>query len=237
MYTEKDFKVDLVNKEQVKHFIEEHGRFACVCYDTDTKYAEKVGLECLKSGHFSGSRHLYFIFDLKMIPRFTIDQLVRHEQGVVKNVQSLRYCNKDGKINLYMAPEFKNNIEARNKLVEYENYFSIIYELLQKSFKTPLLSDDRTIDSKERLNEVTRTIMPIGIASECSFACNLEALIHLANVRLCNRAELPIRHLVQVMVQEVVKVEPRYSKYLVPKCVASGFCNESKSCGMYERME
>ena len=51
MFTEKDFKVDLVNKEQVKHFIEEHGRFACVCYNTDTKYAEKVGLECLKSGH------------------------------------------------------------------------------------------------------------------------------------------------------------------------------------------
>ena len=237
MYTEKDFKVDLVNKEQVKHFIEEHGRFACVCYDTDTKYAEKVGLECLKSGHFSGSRHLYFVFDLKMIPRFTIDQLVRHEQGVVKNVQSLRYCNKDGKINLYMAPEFEDNIEARNKLVEYENYFSIIYELLQKSFKTPLLSDDRTINSKERLNEVTRTIMPIGIASECSFACNLEALIHLANVRLCNRAELPIRHLVQLMVNEVLAVEPRYSKYLIPKCMKYGFCDESKSCGMYERME
>lgn len=237
MYTEKDFKVELVNKEQVKHFIEEHGRFACVCYDTDTKYAEKVGLECLKSGHFSGSRHLYFVFDLKMIPRFTIDQLVRHEQGVVKNVQSLRYCNKDGKINLYMAPEFEDNIEARNKLVEYENYFSIIYELLQKSFKTPLLSDDRTINSKERLNEVTRTIMPIGIASECSFACNLEALIHLANVRLCNRAELPIRHLVQLMVNEVIAVEPRYSKYLVPKCMKYGFCDESKSCGMYERME
>lgn len=237
MYTEKDFKVKLVNKEQVKHFIEEHGRFACVCYDTNPKYAEKVGLECLKSGHFSGSRHLYFIFDLKMIPRFTIDQLVRHEQGVVKNVQSLRYCNKDGKINLYMAPEFEDNIEARNKLVEYENYFSIIYELLQKSFKTPLLSDDKTINSKERLNEVTRTIMPIGIASECSFACNLEALIHLSNVRLCNRAELPIRHLVQLMVNEVIAVEPRYSKYLVPKCMKYGFCNESKSCGMYERME
>lgn len=237
MYTEKDFKVKLVNKEQVKHFIEEHGRFACVCYDTNPKYAEKVGLECLKSGHFSGSRHLYFIFDLKMIPRFTIDQLVRHEQGVVKNVQSLRYCNKDGKINLYMAPEFEDNIEARNKLVEYENYFSIIYELLQKSFKTPLLSDDKTINSKERLNEVTRTIMPIGIASECSFACNLEALIHLSNVRLCNRAELPIRHLVQLMVNEVIAVEPRYSKYLVPKCMKYGFCDESKSCGMYERME
>ena len=237
MFTEKDFKVELVNKEQVKHFIEEHGRFACVCYDTNTKYAEKVGLECLKSGHFSGSRHLFFVFDLKMVPRFTIDQLVRHEQGVVKNVQSLRYCNKDGKINLYMAPEFEDNLEAKQKLRDFEEYFSICYELMEKSFKRPIVSDFRTINSKERLNEVTRTMMPIGIASECSFACNLEALIHLANVRLCNRAELPIRHLVQLMVQEVVEVEPRYSKYLVPKCVANGFCNESKSCGMYERME
>ena len=86
MFAEQNFKVTLVNKDEVTQFIKKHGEFACVCYSTPKEQAEKVGLHCLKSGHLSGSRHLYFVFELDRIPRFTIDQLVRHEVGVVKNV-------------------------------------------------------------------------------------------------------------------------------------------------------
>ena len=43
MYELKDIKVTLLNPEEVKNFIRNHGIVACVCYDTDEKYAEKVG--------------------------------------------------------------------------------------------------------------------------------------------------------------------------------------------------
>ena len=62
MFTSKDFKVELINKEDVKTYIKRHGRFGAVCYNTDEKYAESVGETCLESGHLSGSRHLYFEF-------------------------------------------------------------------------------------------------------------------------------------------------------------------------------
>ena len=40
MYTVNDIKVTLLNPEEVKHFIENHGIIACVCYDTPEKYAK-----------------------------------------------------------------------------------------------------------------------------------------------------------------------------------------------------
>ena len=232
MFTEKDFEVTLMNKSDVEHFIRRHGEFACVCYDTPIGQADKVGEHCLKSGHLSGSRHLYFVFRLKNIPRFTVDQLVRHEVGVVKNVQSLRYVTKgnldkiDERFNIYIPPELRDNIEDRWEFERTEDYLNIVYRRLVKA--------QRYMTNKERANEIARTLIPIGVATECSFACNLEGLINLANKRLCNRAEQPIHILVKMMVNEVIAVEPRYKEFLVPQCKKLGYCPEKKGCGMYE---
>ena len=233
MFTEKDFEVTLMNKSDVEHFIRRHGEFACVCYNTPIGQADKVGLHCLKSGHLSGSRHLYFVFRLKNIPRFTVDQLVRHEVGVVKNVQSLRYVTKgnldkiDEGFNIYIPPELRDNIEDRWEFERTEDYLNIVYRRLVKA--------QRYMTNKERANEIARTLIPIGVATECSFACNLEGLINLANKRLCNRAEQPIHILVKMMVNEVIAVEPRYKEFLVPQCKKLGYCPEMKGCGMYEQ--
>ena len=233
MFTEKDFQVTLMNKSDVEHFIRRHGEFACVCYDTPIGQADKVGEHCLKSGHLSGSRHLYFVFKLKNIPRFTVDQLVRHEVGVVKNVQSLRYVTKgnldkiDEGFNIYIPPELRDNIEDRWEFERTEDYLNIVYRRLVKA--------QRYMTNKERANEIARTLIPIGVATECSFACNLEGLINLANKRLCNRAEQPIHILVKMMVNEVIAVEPRYKEFLVPQCKKLGYCPEMKGCGMYEQ--
>ena len=232
MFTEKDFEVTLLNPEEVKQFIKKHGEFACVCYNTPIERAEGTGLHCLKSGHLSGSRHLYFVFNIGNVPRFTVDQLVRHEVGVVKNVQSLRYVTKgnlediDAGFNVYIPPELRDNIEDRWEFQRTEDYLNLTYRRLIKY--------QRHIVNKERANEIARTFIPIGVATECSFACNLEGLINLAHKRLCNRAELPIHKLVQMMVKEVVAVEPRYKEFLVPQCEYLGYCPEGKGCGMYE---
>ena len=232
MFTENDFQVTLMNKNEVKDFIRKHGEFACVCYNTPIVQAEQVGLHCLQSGHLSGSRHLYFVFNIGNIPRFTVDQLVRHEVGVVKNVQSLRYVTKgnlediDAGFNIYIPPELRDNIEDRWEFQRTEDYLNLTYRRLIKY--------QRHIVNKERANEIARTFIPIGVATSCSFACNLEGLINLAHKRLCNRAELPIHKLVQMMVKEVVAVEPRYKEFLVPQCKYLGYCPEGKGCGMYE---
>lgn len=223
MFTINDFKVELKNPEEVKNFVKRHGEFSKVCYDTPKEKAEKVGEHCLESGHLSGSRHLYMVFELENVPRSLIDQLVRHEQGVVKNVQSLRYCNKDGKVSLYAAPEILNDAYLVHELDLFESGVQNRYDLIQATLKDSGITG-------ERANEIARTILPIGISTKCSFAVNLEGLIHLANVRLCNRAELPIRTIVKQMVRQVVAIEPRYKPYLAPNCKKLGYCPEGKDC-------
>lgn len=223
MFTVNDFKVELKNPEEVKNFVKRHGEFSKVCYDTPKEKAEKVGEHCLESGHLSGSRHLYMVFEIKNVPRSAVDQLVRHTQGFVTNVQSLRYCNKDGKISLYAAPEIEKDIYLTQSLHNYEAQAQAYYDYFQSNLKNNGYTN-------EQANEIARTTIPIGIATECNIAVNLECLIHLANVRLCTRAELPIRTIVKEMVRQVVEVEPRYKPYLVSQCKKLGYCPEGKDC-------
>lgn len=223
MFTINDFKVRLVNGEEVKNFVKRHGEFATVCYNTPKEKAEVVGKHCLQSGHFSGSRHLYMVFEIKNVPRSAVDQLVRHTQGFVTNVQSLRYCNKDGKISLYAAPEIEKDIYLTQSLHNYEAQAQAYYDYFQSNLKNNGYTN-------EQANEIARTTIPIGVATECNIAVNLECLMHLANVRLCTRAELPIRTIVKEMVKQVVEVEPRYKPYLVSQCKKLGYCPEGKDC-------
>lgn len=227
MFTIKDFNIKLINPEEVEKFIERHGSFSAVCYNTPKEKAEKVGESCLKSGHLSGSRHLYMIFELKNIPRSAVDQIVRTTQGFVTNVQSLRYCNKDGKVSIYIAPELLDSPYMVKTIKDQEDIVNAQYNYIQTFL------EDGGITG-EKANEIARTILPIGVATECNIAVNLECLMHLANVRLCTRAELPIRTIVKEMVRQVVEVEPRYEPYLVPNCVKNRRCPEGKhSCGKY----
>ena len=229
MFTVENFKVELKNPEEVKNFVKRHGEFSKVCYDTPKEKAEKVGEHCLESGHLSGSRHLYIVFELENVPRSLIDQLVRHEQGVVKNVQSLRYCNKKEDVNVYVAPEVMEDVYLRAEIIGIEQIIRKSYENIQATLKDAGLTGEKS-------NEIARTILPIGISTKCSFAVNLEGLIHLANVRLCNRAELPIRTIIKKMVDQVIEVEPRYKPYLVPQCKKLGYCPEgNKECLRYKK--
>lgn len=229
MFTINDFKVRLVNGEEVKNFVKRHGEFSKVCYDTPKEKAEQVGKHCLQSGHFSGSRHLFMVFELKCVPRSAVDQLVRHTQGFVTNVQSLRYCNKDGKVSLYAAPEIEKDIYLTQSLHNYEAQAQAYYDYFQSNLKNNGYTN-------EQANEIARTVIPIGVATECNIAVNLESLIHLANVRLCTRAELPIRTIVRKMVDQVIEVEPRYKPFLVPNCKKLGYCPEgNKECLRYKK--
>lgn len=223
MFTIKDFNIKLINPEEVEKFIERQGSFSVVCYNTPKEKAEQVGMHCLASGHLSGSRHLYMVFEIKNVPRSAVDQLVRHTQGFVTNVQSLRYCNKDGKVSLYAAPEIEKDIYLTQSLHNYEAQAQAYYDYFQSNLKNNGYTN-------EQANEIARTTIPIGVATECNIAVNLECLMHLANVRLCTRAELPIRTIVKEMVKQVVEVEPRYKPYLVSQCKKLGYCPEGKDC-------
>lgn len=224
MYELKDIKVTLLNPDEVKNFIQNHGRIACVCYDTDEKYVYRVGYSCLKEGHTSGSRGDYFKFEIEC-PRFTADQIMRHEQGVFKNCQSQRYVDMDN-FDLYIPPRAANDPQLRRLYEEYEFNARQWYQL------TRFEMEARGITG-EKANDLMRTMLPIGVKTKLRIGFDIEALIHFMHKRLCVRADEPIRQVARLMRDAVLEVTPRYEEFLVPQCVDLLYCPEKHGCAAY----
>ena len=220
MYSIDDIKVTLINKDEVKEFIKKHGEVATVCYNTPIKYAEKVGLSCLNSGHLSGSRGNYFLFEIEC-PRYTADQIMRHEVGVFKNCQSQRYVDID-KIEIYVSPRVMKDSDLRYHYKHYE-------ELINTYYKGIINDASKLFPGK--INDLVRTLLPIGVKCTLRIGFTLEALINFCGKRLCMRADEVIRRVAILMRDEVLSVEPRYSDYLKIQCESMLFCPEKETCG------
>ena len=219
-------KVTILNPEEATILFEYWGKASCVCYDTETETPEKVGKHCMNSGHFSGSRGRFILFKVEGCPRFTIDQAVRHEIGVMKNVQSFRYVGKDSFV--YEVPsEITDNEEL---LAKYHAHMMKTMELYSE------IQDyvfNKT-GSHERANEQARHILPISTHADFVIGMTIEALIHFENARLCVRAEDKIRELALLIKKVTIELLPELKDKLVPNCQALLWCPEGKaSCKAY----
>lgn len=219
-------KVTLLNPEQVKDLFYWWGQTSKVCYNTKTNKPENIGKHCMSTKHFSGSRSQYFLFQIDNCPRFTIDQAVRHEIGIMKNVASFRYISKNEF--RYSAPvEIFDNQELFNRYNEHMNNTMELYSDIQDYVY-------KKTGSHERSNESSRYLLPLATESNFVFGLTLEGLIHFCNMRLCVRAEDKIRELATLMKKEVLQVLPELKDKLVPNCQAMLYCPEgNSSCGAY----
>ena len=219
-------KVTILNPEETTRLFEYWGKASCVCYDTVTNTPEKIGKGCMNSGHFSGSRGRYILFKVEGCPRFTIDQAVRHEDGVMKNVQSFRYVSKDSFI--YEVPsEITDNAELLAKYHAHMMKTMELYTEIQEYVFTKT-------NSHERANEQARHVLPISTHADFVIGMTVEALMHFANVRLCVRAEDKIRELAIEMKKATLELLPELKDKLVPNCQALLWCPEGHaSCGAY----
>ena len=219
-------KVTILNPEEAEKLFEYWGKASCVCYDTETETPEKVGKHCMNSGHFSGSRGRFILFKVEGCPRFTIDQTVRHEIGVMKNVQSFRYVGKDSFV--YEIPvEITDNAGL---LAKYHNHMMKTMELYCEIQEYVY----NKTNSHERANEQARYVLPISTHADFVIGMTVEALIHFANARLCIRAEDKIRELALGLKRATIEVLPELNEKLVPNCQALLWCPEGNaSCGAY----
>ena len=219
-------KVTILNPEEVVRLFEYWGKASRVCYDTETETPEKVGKGCLNSGHFSGSRGRFILFEVEGCPRLTIDQAIRHEVGVMKNVQSFRYVSKESFV--YEIPsEIKDNAALVTKYhTHMVNTMELYSEIQEYVFSKTA--------SRERANEQARHVLPVSTHADFVIGMTVEALIHFANSRLCVRAEDKIRELALKIKQATIDLIPELKDKLVPNCQAFLWCPEGRmSCGAY----
>ena len=169
----------------------------------------------ISSGHYSTIEHIQVSFAISNVSRACTHQLVRHRHMSFSQ-KSQRYVKEKGQFDYIIPPTIEKNPELKDKFVEFMNKISKQY---QEIVEAGIPAED------------ARFVLPNAASSSLVASLNLREMIHLANLRLCTRAQYEIRTMVKMMCDELVKEEPWLKPYLVPKCERLGFCDEDKSCG------
>ena len=206
---------------------------ACrTCYSADSPYEIyestddeekmlKLISRVISSGHYSTIEHIQVSFAISNVSRACTHQLVRHRHMSFSQ-KSQRYVKEKGQFDYIIPPTIERNPELKAK---FEVFMGEISNKYQEFVEAGIPAED------------ARFVLPNATASSMVASVNLRKMIHLANLRLCTRAQYEIRTMVKAMCDELVKSEPWLKDYLVPKCVRLGYCDEDKSCGRVAKKE
>ena len=170
---------------------------------------------CIKSNHQSILEHSQFTFAIEGVSRALTHQLVRHRHCSFSQ-QSQRYVNLEGTFD-YVTPK------ALQDEGDLQGYFA---ECMQQAYESYTELINKGVKPED-----ARAVLPNACCTNMVITLNLRSLIHLCNERLCTRAQLEIRQLVQLMVKEVLIENEWLKPYLQPKCASLGYCPEYKGCG------
>ncbi len=175
----------------------------------------KLITNVISSGHHSTIEHIQVSFAISNVSRACTHQLVRHRLMSFSQ-KSQRYVKEKGQFDYIIPPTIDRNPELKEK---FEKFMEEISDKYQEFVDAGIPAED------------ARFVLPNAASSSLVASLNLRELIHLANLRLCTRAQYEIRSMVKDMCSALVEEEPWLKNYLVPKCEAVGFCDEHKPCG------
>ncbi len=169
----------------------------------------------ISSGHYSTIEHIQVTFAISNVSRACTHQLVRHRHMSFSQ-KSQRYVKEKGQFDYIIPPTIAKDENLKKKFVDFMEEISKKYcEFTEAGIPA----------------EDARAVLPNAAASSIVASLNLREMIHLANLRLCTRAQYEIRTMIKMMCEELTKEEPWLKPYLVPKCERLGYCDEDKSCG------
>ena len=188
-------KVTLI--QQTKDPVNTIAQIASICYDSEPKSPEAMVKRLYLNGHHSPFEHIWFTFKIEGISRACSHQMVRHRLAAITQ-RSQRYVDEDG---------FESILPPGLNDAALDTYISVIGKI-RKGY-------NELVHSCGVRKEDARFLLPNACTTEMYFSCNLRELMHIANERLCSRAQWEIRNVVKSMV-ELVDESIRWM--LVPKC-------------------
>ena len=187
----------------------------------DEEKALSLIKKVVSSGHYSTIEHVQISFAISGISRACSHQLVRHRLMSFSQ-KSQRYVREKEQFDYIVPPTILKQPDLYEK---YQNF-------MRETTKLYLEMTEKGIPAED-----ARFILPNAAATSMVASLNLREMIHLANLRLCTRAQSEIRTLVKLMCDELISTEPWLKDYLTPKCEQAGFCDEDKSCGRKPKKE
>ena len=186
-------------------------------YDKDVTDEKMLSLikRVIGSGHYSTIEHIQVSFAISNVSRACTHQLVRHRHMSFSQ-KSQRYVKEKGPFDYIIPPTIARDEALKEKFIQF----------MEEISKKYLEFTEAGIPAED-----ARAVLPNACATSMIASLNLRELIHIANLRLCTRAQYEIRLMVKAMCDALIKEEPWLKPYLVPKCERLGFCDEDKSCG------
>ena len=198
------------------------GMAAALCYDG--KNPERSLDHALGCGHHSVVEHAHFTFLVEGVSRALLAQLTRHRIASY-SVQSQRYVSMKDKFDYVVPPRIKEL--GAVAVSEYERQMDTMHDWYCR-WQAALLNAGHT---KEHANEDARSVLPNATCTRLMVTMNARELNHFFNLRCCGRAQMEIREMAGLMLEEVKIVAPKVFEKAGPPC-AYGPCPEgSRSCG------
>jgi thymidylate synthase (FAD) len=167
----------------------------------------------IESGHGSTIEHIVFTFGISGVSRTLSHQLVRHRAGVAFDQQSQRYVTFKGGEFPYTVPESVKKAGLAGDLdAEFDRLAALYDRLVQAGVPA----------------EDARFVLPNATNTNFKVTVNLLELLHIADLRLCTRAQWEFRKVVALMRAEVMRQLPMLGRYMQPKCGEHrlGYCDE-----------
>lgn len=170
--------------------------------------------ERLKTGHVSPLEQVWFEYAIAGVSRAFSHQFVRHRVGISFEQQSQRYVIYKRGAFPYTVPD---TVEQRGFGDRMRSLMDDIGALYEEMVATGVPGED------------ARFILPNATNTNFKITINFAALLHLADLRLCTRAQWEFRRVVSLMRAELFRVYPELARQIQPKCGERrmGYCDES----------
>jgi thymidylate synthase (FAD) len=211
-----------------KNPLQRIGEVASTCWNSNaptSEHKKQIAIDCIDSGHHRVLEYVDMIISIEGYSARMARELYTAMVGVSKLQESTRYVDCSN-FNYYIPESIKNNEDA---LVEYNRIMQHIkwgYNSLQKL----------DIPKQDIAN-----ILPLGMMTKVILKINLRALLHMAELRMCNRALKEYRDFMQELKNILIEIDDEWKvityHYMHPKCEILGYCTEKNSCKMMPKKE
>lgn len=169
----------------------------------------------LNRGHESVSEHAAFTFMIEDVSRSLLAQLTRHRIASF-SVQSQRYCG------------IPHNVVIPESIKSADSH---VWDCFMDAISTSHDAYDYLV-AHGIPDEDARMVAPEGETTSLVMTMNGRELRHFFWLRCCNRAQWEIRHLADIMLEEVSVVAPELFRRAGCACMQGKPCPEGKaSCG------
>jgi thymidylate synthase (FAD) len=171
-------------------------------------------LKRLETGHASPLEQVWFEFGISGVSRAFSHQFVRHHMGISFEQQSQRYVTFKGGEFPYTVPE---SVKKAGLDADFEAEFERLAGLYDRLVQAGVPAED------------ARFVLPNATNTNFKITVNFLEFLHIADLRLCTRAQWEFRKVVALMRAEVMRRFPELARYVQPKCgeFRSGYCDES----------